>query len=135
MSSDEAHVYCIMNNPTARHHCKICDAGHNVVLEIQATMPSPPATLDPYMHGVYIAYAVTAWCYSKSLTLFLPLHFRSKSDCISSTERGRKILIICSNLILWKLYGTFLWPWLILSEFSVSAAFCESKVLSRSQMG
>lgn len=37
--------------------------GHNVVLEIQATMPSPPATAKPYMRGVYIAYAVVSWCY------------------------------------------------------------------------
>jgi amino acid permease len=38
--------------------------GHNVVLEIQATMPSPPATYRPYMRGVYVAYAVLTWCYA-----------------------------------------------------------------------
>jgi hypothetical protein len=37
--------------------------GHNVVLEIQATMPSPPATYRPYMRGVYVAYAILSWCY------------------------------------------------------------------------
>ncbi len=37
-----------------------------MILEIQATMPSPPATLRPYMNGVYIAYAVTAWCYCET---------------------------------------------------------------------
>ena len=26
-------------------------------------MPSPPATLKPYMNGVYIAYAIVSWCY------------------------------------------------------------------------
>jgi amino acid permease len=37
--------------------------GHNVVLEIQACMPSPPATFKPMMNGVYIAYVIVAWCY------------------------------------------------------------------------
>ncbi|KAK9806916.1 hypothetical protein WJX72_007358 [[Myrmecia] bisecta] len=37
--------------------------GHNVVLEIQACMPSPPATFKPMMRGVYIAYIIVAWCY------------------------------------------------------------------------
>lgn len=35
--------------------------GHNVILEIQATLPSPPPTLGPYMRGVYIAYAIVSW--------------------------------------------------------------------------
>ena len=34
-----------------------------MILEIQAQMPSPPATFRPYMRGVYIAYAVVSWCY------------------------------------------------------------------------
>jgi len=37
--------------------------GHNVVLEIQACMPSPPKTFRPYMRGVYIAYIVVSWAY------------------------------------------------------------------------
>ncbi|KAK9831658.1 hypothetical protein WJX74_004645 [Apatococcus lobatus] len=37
--------------------------GHNVVLEIQAGLPSPPKTYKPMMKGVYVAYAVVAWCY------------------------------------------------------------------------
>jgi len=27
--------------------------GHNVILEIQATLPSPPPTLKPYMRGKF----------------------------------------------------------------------------------
>ncbi|CAK0779930.1 hypothetical protein CVIRNUC_004892 [Coccomyxa viridis] len=38
--------------------------GHNVVLEIQATLPSPPSTKRPMMKGVLVAYSVVAWCYS-----------------------------------------------------------------------
>ncbi len=30
----------------------------------QATMPSPPSTLKPYMRGVYLAYAIVSWCYA-----------------------------------------------------------------------
>lgn len=37
--------------------------GHNVVLEIQATMPSPPKTYRPYMLGVLVAYGILSWCY------------------------------------------------------------------------
>eukprot|EP00891_Asterochloris_glomerata_P003664 jgi/Astpho2/3664/Aster-07865 len=43
--------------------------GHNVVMEIQATMPSKPSparpnpTKKPMMLGVYIAYALVAYCY------------------------------------------------------------------------
>ena len=32
-------------------------------LEIQASLPSPPATYGPYMRGVYIAYGVVTWAY------------------------------------------------------------------------
>ena len=37
--------------------------GHNVVLEIQATLPHPPSTVKPMMKGVYVAYAIVLWCY------------------------------------------------------------------------
>uniref|UniRef100_A0ACD6AAG1 Uncharacterized protein n=1 Tax=Avena sativa TaxID=4498 RepID=A0ACD6AAG1_AVESA len=40
-------------------------AGHNVVLEIQATIPSSPdkPSKKPMMRGVYVAYLVVALCY------------------------------------------------------------------------
>ncbi|GAB2221328.1 hypothetical protein Droror1_Dr00012503 [Drosera rotundifolia] len=40
-------------------------AGHNVVLEIQATIPSTPdkPSKKPMMRGVWVAYAVVALCY------------------------------------------------------------------------
>jgi amino acid permease len=39
--------------------------GHNVILEIQATIPSKPnkPTHVPMMQGVWLAYAVVSWCY------------------------------------------------------------------------
>ena len=37
--------------------------GHNVVLEIQATLPHPPSTVKPMMKGVYVAYVIVLWCY------------------------------------------------------------------------
>jgi amino acid permease len=37
--------------------------GHNVCLEIAATLPSPPAVYKPYMSGVWIAYGILTWCY------------------------------------------------------------------------
>jgi hypothetical protein len=54
-------------------HCKLTGSvsaigrygGHNVILEIQAQMPStsPKDTFKPYMRGVYLAYAIVSWCY------------------------------------------------------------------------
>ena len=41
-----------------------------MILEIQATMPSPPATLKPYMNGVYIAYGIVSWCYCEGTPSF-----------------------------------------------------------------
>lgn len=40
-------------------------AGHNVVLEIQATLPSTPEkpSKGPMWRGVLVAYAVVALCY------------------------------------------------------------------------
>ena len=37
--------------------------GHNVVLEIQATLPHPPSTVRPMMKGVLFAYVIVLWCY------------------------------------------------------------------------
>lgn len=46
------------------HVCACADGGHNVILEIQSTLPSDPVksgkenpTLKPMMFGVYIAYS------------------------------------------------------------------------------
>ncbi|KAK9806840.1 hypothetical protein WJX72_004583 [[Myrmecia] bisecta] len=58
--STAAGVFGVMN---ALGTVAFAYGGHNVVLEIQACMPSPPKTFKPMMRGVYIAYIIVAWCY------------------------------------------------------------------------
>lgn len=43
--------------------CRAFRAYAAQVLEIQACMPAPPTTKKRMMSGVYIAYAIVAWCY------------------------------------------------------------------------
>lgn len=62
--SKEKAVYLLHVSLNGRLMLWFCaDGGHNVVLEIQATLPSPPRTYKPYMKGVYVAYAMLTWCY------------------------------------------------------------------------
>jgi Transmembrane amino acid transporter protein len=37
--------------------------GHNIALEIQATLPSPPSTVGRMMRGVWAAFILTPICY------------------------------------------------------------------------
>ena len=37
--------------------------GHNIALEVQATLPSPPSTVGPMMRGVNAAFILTGVCY------------------------------------------------------------------------
>jgi amino acid permease len=37
--------------------------GHNIALEVQATLPSPPSTVGPMMKGVNAAFVLTGVCY------------------------------------------------------------------------
>ena len=60
--------------------------GHNVVLEIQATLPHPPSTVKPMMKGVYVAYVVVLWCYFsvsvRALCFFRVYATARKNTCI-----------------------------------------------------
>ena len=37
--------------------------GHNIALEIQATLPFPPSTVPPMMRGVHVTFVLTGLCY------------------------------------------------------------------------
>jgi hypothetical protein len=46
--------------------------GHNVILEIQATLPSPPPTLEPYMRGVaMLPHMMDARCQNAWATCYV----------------------------------------------------------------
>lgn len=63
----ESHLRGVMGCFSALGTVAFAYGGHNVVLEIQATLPArvgqEGATFKPYMRGVYMAYGLVAYCY------------------------------------------------------------------------
>lgn len=82
--------------------------GHNVILEIQATMPSPPATLQPYMRGVYVAYAIVSWCYlSVAFTGYWAYGNTVQSNILFSLEHPRGVIALASAMVLIHVLGSW----------------------------
>ncbi|XP_059306752.1 lysine histidine transporter 2-like [Lycium ferocissimum] len=74
-------------------------AGHNVVLEIQATMPSTPEkpSKKPMMKGVIIAYIVVAMCYFPVAFVGYAVFGNSVQDNILISLQKPAWLIIMAN--------------------------------------
>eukprot|EP00208_Stichococcus_sp_RCC1054_P002184 CAMPEP_0206149468 /NCGR_PEP_ID=MMETSP1473-20131121/37794_1 /ASSEMBLY_ACC=CAM_ASM_001109 /TAXON_ID=1461547 /ORGANISM="Stichococcus sp, Strain RCC1054" /LENGTH=520 /DNA_ID=CAMNT_0053546931 /DNA_START=237 /DNA_END=1799 /DNA_ORIENTATION=- len=82
--------------------------GHNVILEIQATMPSPPATLKPYMNGVYIAYAIVSWCYfTVAFAGYWAYGFEVEDNILFSLTNPRGIISLASAMVLLHVVGSY----------------------------
>ncbi|XP_073142947.1 lysine histidine transporter 2-like [Henckelia pumila] len=75
-------------------------AGHNVVLEIQATIPSTPEkpSKKPMMKGVIIAYIVVALCYFPVAFLGYAVFGRNVEDNILISLEKPVWLIIAANI-------------------------------------
>ncbi|KAK9117469.1 hypothetical protein Sjap_016416 [Stephania japonica] len=75
-------------------------AGHNVVLEIQATIPSTPErpSKGPMWKGVLIAYIVVAVCYFPVALIGYWMFGNSVEDNILMTLRKPTWLIVMANL-------------------------------------
>ncbi|XP_075503503.1 lysine histidine transporter 2-like [Primulina tabacum] len=75
-------------------------AGHNVVLEIQATIPSTPEkpSKKPMMKGVIIAYVVVALCYFPVAFIGYAIFGSSVEDNILVSLEKPAWLIIAANL-------------------------------------
>lgn len=75
-------------------------AGHNVVLEIQATIPSTPEkpSKGPMWRGVVVAYIVVALCYFPVALVGYWMYGNSVSDNILVTLEKPKWLIVMANL-------------------------------------
>ena len=58
--SNMAYIMAVFNAVTTM---LFAYGGHNIALEIQATLPSPPSTVKPMIRGVNIAFVVTGACY------------------------------------------------------------------------
>lgn len=75
-------------------------AGHNVVLEIQATMPSTPEkpSKGPMWKGVIVAYIVVALCYFPVALIGYWVFGNSVSDDILITLNKPTWLIAMANM-------------------------------------
>lgn len=74
-------------------------AGHNVVLEIQATIPSTPEkpSKGPMWRGVVVAYIVVALCYFPVALVGYYIFGNSVDDNILITLNKPKWLIVAAN--------------------------------------
>lgn len=75
-------------------------AGHNVVLEIQATIPSTPETPSkkPMMKGVWVAYAVVLLCYLPVALIGFWMFGNSVEDNILVSLQKPAWLIAAANM-------------------------------------
>ncbi|KAF8013858.1 hypothetical protein BT93_I1654 [Corymbia citriodora subsp. variegata] len=75
-------------------------AGHNVVLEIQATIPSTPEkpSKGPMWRGVIIAYIVVAFCYFPVALIGYRMFGKSACENILNTLEKPKWLIAMANM-------------------------------------
>lgn len=75
-------------------------AGHNVVLEIQATIPSTPEkpSKGPMWNGVIVAYIVVALCYFPVALIGYWAFGNSVNDNILITLEKPKWLIAVANM-------------------------------------
>ncbi|XP_039120909.1 lysine histidine transporter 2-like isoform X1 [Dioscorea cayenensis subsp. rotundata] len=76
-------------------------AGHNVVLEIQATIPSTPEkpSKKPMMKGVIVAYIVVAMCYFPASLISYWAFGNSVDDNILITLEKPRWLIAMANMM------------------------------------
>lgn len=75
-------------------------AGHNVVLEIQATIPSTPETPSkkPMWRGVIVAYIVVALCYFPVSMIGYKIFGNTVEDNILISLEHPPMLIAIANL-------------------------------------
>ena len=75
-------------------------AGHNVVLEIQATIPSTPEkpSKGPMWRGVVVAYIVVALCYFPVALIGYWMFGNAVDDNILISLKKPKWLIITANM-------------------------------------
>ncbi|KAG7650179.1 Amino acid transporter transmembrane domain [Arabidopsis thaliana x Arabidopsis arenosa] len=75
-------------------------AGHNVVLEIQATIPSTPENPSkrPMWKGAIVAYIIVAFCYFPVALVGFWTFGNNVEENILKTLRGPKGLIIVANM-------------------------------------
>lgn len=96
--SDSATVFSIFG---ALGTVAFAYAGHNVVLEIQATIPSTPEKPSkiPMRRGVLVAYGIVAFCYFFVAIAGYWAFGNNVSDNILSSLKDPVWLIVAANLM------------------------------------
>lgn len=82
--------------------------GHNVVLEIQATLPSPPNTLKRYMRGVYLAYGIVSWCYAGvAFSGYYAYGQTVAENILFSLDHPRGVIALAAMMVLVHVTGSY----------------------------
>ena len=85
-------------------------AGHNVVLEIQATIPSTPEkpSKKPMWRGVVVAYIVVAVCYFPvSLVGYWAFGNRVDSDILITLSRPKWLIALANMMVVIHMIGSY----------------------------
>ncbi|KAM5581907.1 lysine histidine transporter 1-like [Rosa sericea] len=85
-------------------------AGHNVVLEIQATIPSTPETPSkkPMWRGVVIAYIVVALCYFPvALIGYYTFGNKVEDNILISLEKPKWLIIMANMFVVVHVIGSY----------------------------
>ena len=85
-------------------------AGHNVVLEIQATIPSTPEkpSKKPMWRGVVVAYVVVAVCYFPvSLVGYWAFGNRVDSDILITLSRPKWLIALANMMVVIHMIGSY----------------------------
>lgn len=85
-------------------------AGHNVVLEIQATIPSTPEkpSKKPMWRGVVVAYIVVALCYFPvSLVGYWAFGNSVSDNILKSLEKPRWLIALANMMVVVHVIGSY----------------------------
>lgn len=85
-------------------------AGHSVVLEIQATIPSTPEkpSKKPMWKGVIVAYAVVALCYlSVAASGFWAFGTHVEDDVLISLEEPKWLIAVANFMVFLHVLGSY----------------------------
>lgn len=94
-------------------------AGHNVVLEIQATIPSTPEkpSKGPMWNGVLIAYVVVALCYFPvALVGYYVFGDKVEDNILISLEKPEWLIIMANMFVVVHVIGSYQACLLLLSQ-------------------
>jgi hypothetical protein len=88
-------------------------AGHNVVLEIQATIPSTPdaPSRKPMWRGVLVAYAIVALCYfSVAFAGYYAFGSSVEPNVLMSLEKPRWLIAAANLMVFLHVVGSYAMP-------------------------